>query len=146
MSKTIPSILAAAALTWGSTALAEQDTVEAVLNSCKPEIEKYCSQVTLGEGRLLACFYAHEDKLSAACGYALYQAANALEQIVVAFKYVATACEADITELCANVPPGQGRILGCLGDRSDRISEACGKALADVGVQRQPVAGASAEM
>ncbi len=33
------------------------DLVEHLIEACEPEIESYCSQVTLGEGRLLACFY-----------------------------------------------------------------------------------------
>ena len=43
---------------------AQDDIIENVIAACEPEIEAYCSQVTLGEGRLLACFYAHEDNIS----------------------------------------------------------------------------------
>ena len=45
-------------------AKAQEDVIEDALEACKPEIETYCSQVTPGDGRLLACFVAHEDKLS----------------------------------------------------------------------------------
>jgi hypothetical protein len=68
-------------------------------------------QVSLGEGRLLACFYAHEDKLSGQCQYALYSASAQLEQAVSALDYLATQCRDDILKLCAEVQVGEGRVL-----------------------------------
>ena len=41
---------------------------------CQAEIETYCKDVTLGKARIMACLYAHEDKLSERCKYALYEA------------------------------------------------------------------------
>ncbi len=38
------------------------------------DLETYCKNVTPGEQRILACLYAHEDKLSGRCVYALYNA------------------------------------------------------------------------
>ena len=64
-----------------TSAPAGQSLIETVANGCKVEIETYCSQVTPGEGRILACLYAHEDKLSAKCEYALYDAAAQLERL-----------------------------------------------------------------
>ena len=77
-----------------------QDPIATVESGCAAEIENYCSQVTVGEGRLLACFYAHEDKLSGQCQYALYTASAELEHAVSALNYVAGQCQADIVELC----------------------------------------------
>ncbi len=102
------------------------------MKACKTEIDSYCKNVTLGEGRLLACFYAHEDKLSGECGYTLYKAASALEQLAAAFAYVAQSCETDIKTLCSNVKPGEGRIVGCLEKNASAISAQCTKALNEV--------------
>ena len=44
-------------------------------NACADETNKYCSTVTPGEGRLLYCMQAHEDKISAKCAYELEEAA-----------------------------------------------------------------------
>lgn len=129
MKRLIITLAAAAALAAGSTASAAKDLVEEVLEICKPEIEKYCSDVTLGEGRLLACFYAHEDKLSAECSYGLYRAVNTLEQAVAALEYVASACQSDIRSHCAEVQPGEGRIVGCLKKKSDKVSDGCKTAM-----------------
>jgi Cysteine rich repeat len=41
---------------------------------CQAEIETYCKDVTMREARILACLYAHEDKLSERCKYTLYEA------------------------------------------------------------------------
>jgi hypothetical protein len=113
--------------------LSAQDTiVDTVKQGCTTEIENYCSQVMLGEGRMLACFYAHEDKLSGQCQYALYQAANTLDQAVNALQYVATECEDDIIKHCAEVQMGEGRILECLRSNSETVSASCTQAVNDV--------------
>ena len=38
-----------------------------VLEGCSSELTQHCAEVTPGEGRLLACLYAHGDKLSGQC-------------------------------------------------------------------------------
>ncbi len=48
---------------------AEQDLLQSVADGCKVELETYCTKVTPGQGRILACLYAHGDKLSAKCEY-----------------------------------------------------------------------------
>ena len=109
-----------------------QDIVSQVQKGCETEIKDYCSQVTMGEGRLLACFYAHEDKLSGQCQYALYSAAAELEHAVSALNYVAGQCADDIVEHCASVQAGEGRILECLEAKGEAISATCTQALDDV--------------
>jgi len=112
--------------------LLAQDPVATVHAGCATEIETYCSQVTQGEGRLLACFYAHEDKLSGACQYALYDASAQLEHAVSSLNYVAGQCEDDIAKLCANVQAGEGRLLECLDGQKESVSAACTRAISDV--------------
>jgi len=109
-----------------------QDIVSDVEKGCGPEIEKFCSQVTQGEGRMLACFYAHEDKLSGQCQYALYNAAAQLEHAVSSLNYVAGQCEDDIVAHCAQVQMGEGRVLQCLKEHGDAVSAKCTAAVADV--------------
>lgn len=109
-----------------------QGPVDTVVTGCAPEIESFCSQVSPGEGRLLACFYAHEDKLSGQCQYALYTAAAQLDQAVSALNYVAGQCQDDIMNLCANVEMGEGRILDCLAAQGDAVSAECTAAIEEV--------------
>ena len=35
------------------------------------------------------------------------------------------ACAADITQFCSGVEPGQGRIVRCLRDNEDKLSQSC---------------------
>ena len=127
------SMLAAAALLSGLVGnLSAQDPVTTVTEGCATEIEQYCSQVSPGEGRLLACFYAHEDKLSGQCQYALYAAASQLDAAVNALNYVATQCRDDILAHCAEVQLGEGRVLECLNANSASVSDACEQAVKDV--------------
>lgn len=116
-----------------SSASAGQSLVDTVAKGCKTELETYCSQVTPGEGRVLACLYAHSDKLSGQCEYALYDAAAQLERAVAALGYVANECDNDLDQYCSSVPMGKGRLLDCLKKNDKKISDRCKKALKDVG-------------
>lgn len=107
------------------------DPVEMVAEACQQEIETYCSQVTPGEKRLLACFYAHEDKLSGRCSYTLYDAAAKLEQFAIAVAYLAEQCHDDLLKFCAEVQLGEGRVGSCLLDHEEEVTEACRQAMED---------------
>ncbi len=128
----ISIFLAVAALLSFAGSSSAQDIVSDVEKGCSVEIEKYCSQVTQGEGRLLACFYAHEDKLSGQCEYALYAASAALEHAISALNYVAGECQDDIIAHCAEVQLGEGRVKQCLESHTDTVSAACKTAMTEV--------------
>ena len=121
-------ILAVAA---AAPAVAQDSLLEYVLTSCDADLKQFCSQVTPGQGRLLHCAAAHEDKLSGQCSYALYQAASLLEQLSVAIAYVAQSCETEIKTLCGDVKAGEGRVLSCLEGNAESLGDACKKALTD---------------
>jgi hypothetical protein len=110
--------------------------VEIVADGCKKEIDIYCKGVTPGEGRILACLYAYEDKLSARCEYALYDAAAQLERVIAAITYLANECKNDLRSYCSDVKPGEGRLLNCLDKNNAKISIRCKDALKDVGVKK----------
>jgi len=136
MKRTRIFLVALAVLLLGITGVnAEQGLVETVANGCEIEIEKYCSQVTPGQGRILACLYAHEDKLSAKCEYALYDAAVQLERAVAALSYVANECNADLEKYCESIEPGKGRLLDCLDKHDKQVSKRCKQAIKDVGLK-----------
>lgn len=118
-----------------SSAWAADKIVETVAKGCEKELTSYCKDVTPGEGRILACLYAHSDKLSGQCEYALYDSAVQLERFVAALTYVANECDEDIDKFCANVAIGEGRILKCLDENANKISERCTQALKDVGAK-----------
>ena len=115
--------------------MAQQRLVESVVTGCKAELEKYCGQVTPGEGRVLACLYAHNDKLSGRCEYALYDAAAQLERAAAALAYVANECGPDLRKHCAAAEAGEGRLLDCLKKNDAEVSNRCKQARKDVGLK-----------
>jgi len=46
----------------------------AVLQACKPDIARFCSQVPPGQGRIKACMKEHLPELSEPCKEGLFQA------------------------------------------------------------------------
>jgi hypothetical protein len=114
---------------------AQEALIETVANGCKNEIVTYCKEVKPGEGRVLACLYAYQDKLSGKCEYALYDAAARLERAVAALSYVAKECEADLAANCRGVQAGEGRLLQCLEKNDAKVSKRCKGALKDVGLK-----------
>jgi hypothetical protein len=119
----------------GSVGRAAQPTLATqVVEGCKTELETYCKGVTPGEGRLLACLYAFEDKLSPRCDYALYDAAARLEHAVAALEHGARQCHGDIEKHCAKVEAGEGRIVECLKKQGDKVSKKCRQAMKDIGL------------
>jgi hypothetical protein len=115
-----------------SSAWALEELLESVAKGCEKELTSYCSNVTPGEGRILACLYAHSDKLTGKCEYALYDAAVQLERFVAALSYVANECDADLDKFCSEVAVGEGRLVECLAKNSSKLSKRCTQALKDV--------------
>jgi hypothetical protein len=124
-------------LMWSVSALALEDPVETFFKGCEKEITSYCKDVTPGEGRLLACLYAHEDKVSARCEYAIYDAAAQLERVVTAITYVANECRDDLKAHCSSVEPGEGRLLDCIEKNQAKVSGRCKQAISDVGMHNK---------
>ena len=113
---------------------AQPSLANQVKDGCKTELGSFCKDVTPGEGRLLACLYAFEDKLSSRCDYALYDAASRLDHAVTALAHGATECKSDIEKHCAGVESGEGRIIECLEKHKDKVSERCKHAMKDIGL------------
>ena len=102
---------------------------------CEAELTSYCKDVTPGEGRLIACIFAHEDKLSAKCEYALYDSAVQLERAISALTYVVNECSTDLDAFCSNVEAGEGRIAECLKANDAKVSDRCKSAQKAVGLK-----------
>ena len=127
----IVSIVAGVLAVGAAPAYAVEDIVASARAGCQAEIDSYCKDVSEGEGRVLACLSAHDDKLSARCNYALYDASAQLERFAVAIKYVAAECGSDIEKNCANVPIGDGRVSECLKKNTKTLTDSCKQAMKD---------------
>ncbi|MCG6949760.1 MAG: cysteine rich repeat-containing protein [Acidobacteria bacterium] len=135
MKRNVVFVVGAALLLGVSGAWAQQEIIADVVKACEPEIKAYCSQVTPGEGRLLACFYAHEDKLSSQCQWALYLGAAQLEEFAAAVTHLAVECRDDLLKHCGEVRLGEGRVGTCLLEHKAEVTDACRQAIDDVGLE-----------
>ena len=117
------------------TSWAQQGLLASVKEGCQKELDSFCKGVTPGEGRVLACLYAYEDKLSGRCEYALYDASTQLEHAVAALTYVANECETDLEKRCATVKAGEGRLAACLKKNEKDLSTRCKDAMKDVSLK-----------
>lgn len=122
-------VIACALSTLSFTSPAQDSLVETVVNGCEKELLGYCGEVTPGEGRVLACLYAHEDKLSSQCGYALYDAAILLDRFISSLAYLVNECAEDMDTHCAAVEAGEGRIAQCLLDNKASVQPRCSTAI-----------------
>jgi Golgi apparatus protein 1 len=132
-----------ATATVGSAALQADDIAKAVAEkaerviktvekSCAADIKEFCSKVTPGEGRLLLCMAAHEDKISDGCFTTLLDVGDSIELSLSSVKRAASVCANEIDTLCANVDAGEGRIAQCLIDNRSKLSAPCSAEVAGV--------------
>ena len=126
----------AAVLSISSAAFGADRIDETVEKGCKVELEKYCKDVTPGEGRVLACLYAHSDKISAKCEYAVYDSAIELEREIMKVVYVIDECKDDLDEFCADVPIGDGQLLDCIEKNKKKVSKGCLEAIEETGLNK----------
>ncbi len=136
MRKIILGSLVLGALLWSGQARAADTLADSLKKACNKELTTFCKGVPAGEGRILACLYAFEDKVSDKCIYALYDASVELERAVAALKYAASSCKDDLKKFCADVKPGQGRGLACLGKHDKDVSQGCKDALRQTGLKK----------
>ncbi len=99
--------------------------IEKIEGNCTADLETYCQTVTPGEGRGVACLYAHSDKISTPCLTALYEAKGEFRNAINNVNAVVADCRADIVNLCSKVAIGEGRILACLEKNKKLIAPAC---------------------
>jgi hypothetical protein len=81
---------------------------DSLKKACNKELTSFCKGVPPGQGRILACLYAFEDKVSDKCIYAVYDASVQLEQAVAAIKFAASQCKDDLAKFCAWAGEGAG--------------------------------------
>jgi hypothetical protein len=101
-------------------------------SACARDIKKYCRDVTPGEGRMIYCMQAHEDKISPKCAYELGESAASVQSAADALKDGVIACKAEIAGVCGKTVPGQGRLAACLMANKSTASDGCKAAIAKV--------------
>jgi hypothetical protein len=109
----------------------EQLAAQSIFESCAKDLETYCAAVTPGNGRTLACIYAHEDKVSDECDVATENAASLLDWFFETMRYVYDRCADDVQKHCAGTEFGGGRIFSCLNEKISELTDACKEVAAE---------------
>ena len=107
-----------------------------MMSACAAEVQRFCSDVSRGRGRVSACLASEMARLSGSC--------RAEVQSVMASPltpgYVRRAlqpgfsaplpavCATPARTLCPNIPATDARVFACLYARSDRAGRDCNNA------------------
>lgn len=130
-------LLASPAFATGDPVAGEMQTaLDTFVNGCQQELTTFCKDVNPGEGRILACLYAFQDKLTPRCEYALYDSISQLDRILTNLSFAVGECRDDLQNFCAEIKPGEGRLLDCLVRNEAKVSKRCNNALEDVGYKK----------
>ena len=90
--------------------------------ACQDELRNFCSTVTPGEGRLLLCMQAHEDKISRQCELAMLETTRNIGKSVHRMENFAQACWQDIQAHCSGAG---GSVAQCMLDNRASLSAPC---------------------
>jgi len=106
-----------AGLIAGTTAAAASDLppelLDNVMQTCRPDYHRLCSEVLPGNGRVARCLLDNEAQLNPGC----------LKAIKLA--YAIEVCLPDYRRFCNGVQPGTGQIAECLGERIEALNFEC---------------------
>jgi len=99
---------------------------------CRADVERLCSDVEPGEGRIMACLRENKSEVSRACKTHMKERR---EEMRARAEQIRNACREDSKKFCDGVLPGRGRIVQCLKQNQAEVSEPCQEALQFRGAQ-----------
>jgi hypothetical protein len=111
------------------------DGMHMLIGACGKDVEKYCSKVRLGSGRIEACINDNSSKISSECTATLAQVVAGIEARAQAEGAAPQICASDAKRLCHNFREGDGRVLGCLirRDNVHLVTKKCNAAIDNAG-------------
>jgi hypothetical protein len=97
---------------------------------CKKDMEALCPDAQGDREKVAQCVKANAEKFSPDCKAHKAKMKEMLQT-------VHAACEQDVEALCADVEPGEKRIMKCLRKNKKKVSEACRAAFEDMKEKRK---------
>ena len=122
MSKAIKTLVMAITLMSLVLASGSDPLTAAEENPCKADFQKLCGDVKPGEGRIQACLKEHKDDISQECRAFLEAKGKEIREKI---EQISEACKSDAQKLCPGIEPGEGRILKCLMQHQEEVSDQC---------------------
>jgi len=107
--------------------------IERVEGACGNDIERFCSEVSPGGGRMASCMEAYSDQLSRSCQFALRRATNRIQQAV---ENIADTCMTAVQQQCGETD----NVKQCLQQKSSALPKPCQTIVAVVQEGRQALA------
>jgi hypothetical protein len=107
--------------------------VQRIESACGEEIERFCSDVTPGGGRMASCMDAYSDQLSRSCQSALRRSVNRVQQAVAG---IADTCMSAVQQQCGNAD----NVKRCLQEKNSSLPQSCQTIVAVVQQGRQALA------
>ncbi|MEO1194384.1 MAG: cysteine rich repeat-containing protein [Pseudomonadota bacterium] len=128
----MPRVLPALLLSLSCLALPQAAGAQSIFEACKTTLVEHCSEVEPGHGRLMACLYANEEKLTPECDAATVDVADALDRFFELLRFTQQECRGDIETHCAETEFGGGRIFHCLKQHEAELSGDCATSVATI--------------
>ncbi len=107
--------------------------IQRVEGACGGDIERFCSEVTPGGGRMAACMEAYSDQLSRSCHFALHRAVNRVQQAV---EKITDTCMTAVQQQCGDTD----NMKQCLQQKNSSLPQSCQTIVAAVQEGRQALA------
>jgi sporulation protein YlmC with PRC-barrel domain len=92
--------------------------VERIENACGEDIERFCSEITPGGGRIASCVQAYSDQLSRRCQFVLRRTVNRVQQAV---ETIADTCMSAVKQQCGD----SGNVKQCVQQKSASLPQSC---------------------
>ncbi len=108
--------------------------LNADVKGCDADIEQYCPGLPRNSQKAFMCMMAYEDSLSESCKLGIVEAAMSIRMGAAAIDYSVRACEEDADKHCLDIAPGEGRLVNCIKEHEEEVSEACVTALKETGL------------
>jgi hypothetical protein len=105
---------------------------------CGQEIGKLCPELRPGTAEFRACFEEHKHELSPMCRERLAQGRERLDQM-------RNACASDIEAHCGDIQRGGGKLMRCLNEHVEELSDGCRESLPRRGRMRRAPAKATVQ-
>lgn len=109
------------------------------MNACKADVERFCSDVEPGEGRIRACMKEHKDELSEGCQTQIEKRkarkgkrGKKHKKHRKAFK---AACGQDVETYCSGVEKGERK--ACIKENQSQFSQTCQDFMAEAKEKRK---------
>ena len=104
--------------------------IQRVEGACGDDIERFCSDVTPGSGRMASCMQAYSDQLSRSCQFTLRRATDRIQRAV---ENIADTCMSAVQQQCGEA----GNMKQCLEQKSSSLPQSCQTVVAVVQEGRQ---------